>query len=127
MGSGNSEIASIFMGKVFALRTAQAIAAVTTSDSRSRARSAIGVVISSAMLIDMSQWTLTKRAKALSAGSLSLRVTVFRACEGQEAHLDFRCYSHALLRRRSRSRRADPGRWRRAVAWPACQSRRSLA
>jgi hypothetical protein len=54
IGSGNSQIASIFVGKVFALTTAQTMAAETTSDSRSSARSAIGVVIPSAMPIDIS-------------------------------------------------------------------------
>jgi hypothetical protein len=54
IGSGNSEIASIFMCTVLALTTAQTIAVATTSDSRSRARSASGVAISSAMLIDIS-------------------------------------------------------------------------
>jgi hypothetical protein len=55
-GSGNSEIASIFMGKIFALTTAQTMAVEATSNCQSRARSAIGV-ISSAMLMDISWWT----------------------------------------------------------------------
>src|SRR5882672_11993924 len=53
-GSGDSEIASIFTGKVLAPTMAQTIAVAATSESWSRARPAGGVVIPSAMLIDIS-------------------------------------------------------------------------
>jgi hypothetical protein len=53
-GSGNSEIASIFVGESFTPTTAQTMAVKTAIDSQSRARSVIGVVIPSAMLIGIS-------------------------------------------------------------------------
>src|ERR1051325_9747050 len=76
--SGNSEIASIFVGRIFALTTAKAIASEATSTSPSRARSAIGLVISSAMLIDISWWTIPLRRHDRPAASAS-RVP---ACRG---------------------------------------------
>src|SRR4030095_14421471 len=80
IGSGNSEIASIFVCKVFAPTTAQTMAE-TTSNSLSRTRSVIGVVISSAMLIDISSWTLPLRRRDRATASASR----MPACRGGEA------------------------------------------
>src|SRR5688572_6416613 len=80
-GSGNSEIASIFVGKTFAPTTAQTMAGKTASDSQSRARSAIGVVIPSAMLIGISWWTLPLQGRDRTAASAPR----MPACRGGEA------------------------------------------
>src|SRR5690348_82239 len=59
IGIGNSEIASIVACRAFVPTTAQTMAEATKSASRNRARSANGVVIPSAMLIDVSSVDLT--------------------------------------------------------------------